>query len=205
MIPRLIAITDRNVADSERTLARFGELGRLAQPGSVMFQLRDVERAARERLAFGRRLQRIAHETGQLLVVNDRIDIAVLLGADGVHLGETGIETADARSLLGPDAVVSRACHDLERLASLEADAILLSPIVEGRKGRPPLGLEALGLARRILDRRPCAPYLVALGGISAENARACRAAGADGIALIGGIFAGASLRELADAAGVGR
>ena len=205
MIPRLIAITDRNVADSERTLERFGELGRLAQPGSVMFQLRDVDRPARERLAFGRALHRIAHEAGQLFVVNDRLDIAVLLGADGVHLGEAGIQTADARRLLAPNALVTRACHDIECLASLEADAILLSPIVEGRKGRPPLGLEGLGLARRILDRRPCAPYLVALGGVSAENARACRAAGADGIALIGGVFAGASLRELVDAAGVGR
>ena len=91
MTPRLVAITDRHAASGEVTLERFGELGHLARPGSVVFQLRDLELGARERLAFGRALLNKARETGQLFVVNDRIDLAVLLGADGVHLGERSV------------------------------------------------------------------------------------------------------------------
>jgi thiamine-phosphate pyrophosphorylase len=206
-IPRLIAITDRTIAGADETLARFAELGRSAQPGSVVFQLRDLGLPARERLRFGRALSLVARDTGQRLVVNDRIDVALLLAADGVHLGESGVETEDARKLLGPGALVSRACHDPKQLEFLDADAVLLSPVVESRKGRPALGVEALGQARRALAARPGgAPYLVALGGVSAANAAALRAAGADAVAAIGAVLStSASVRALLEAVGASR
>jgi thiamine-phosphate diphosphorylase len=200
--PKFVAITDRTAADAETTLERFALLGRLARPGSVVFQLRDLELESRERLSFGRAVQKVARETAQHFVVNDRADLAVLLEADGIHLGERGIETRDARRLLGEGAFISRACHEAERIPSVEADAVLLSPIFEARKGRPALGLEALGAARRALlgaER----PRLFALGGVDECRARASLSAGADGVAVMGAVLGGGNLEGLLRALGI--
>ena len=204
MTARLIAISDRRVAGQELTLERFRELARLARPGSVVLQLRDLELPARERLSFGARLLEVARESGQLFVVNDRVDLAVLLGADGVHLGEAAIETEEARRLFGRAAFVSRACHDISRVAVLDADAVLLSPVAQARKGREALGFDALRRARQLLGTET-RPALFALGGITAENARACRDAGADGVAMIGGVFAPGALERLVRALDLAR
>jgi thiamine-phosphate pyrophosphorylase len=201
---RLIAISDRQTADAEVTLERFAELGRIARPGSVVFQLRDLELSARERLGFGAAILGVARATGQQFVVNDGIDIAVLLGADGVHLGETSIATADARRLLAEGTHVSRACHDPGLVAALDADAILLSPILEARKGRAPFGARVLELARNELSTRDPRPRLFALGGISSSRASECLAAGADGVAVVGAVLRG-DVAELVRGLGIAR
>jgi thiamine-phosphate pyrophosphorylase len=202
--PGLVAISDRRSAPARATLERFLALGHGARPRSVVFQLRDLELPARERLAFGRELRAVARETGQLFVVNDRLDLALLLEADGVHLGEAGVETREARRLLGEAAFISRACHEPRSAMRLEADAVLLSPILEARKGRAALGLPALGVARRARaesDR----PLLFALGGVDARGARACLEAGADGVAAIGAVLGEKGADELLRALGIAR
>jgi thiamine-phosphate pyrophosphorylase len=202
--PRLVAISDRKTASAETTLARFAELGRLARPDSVVFQLRDLELPARERLSFGRAVRAVARDTAQRFVVNDRVDLALLLEADGVHLGEASIATNDARRLLGERALVSRACHDPLAFPTVEADLVLLSPIFEARKGRPALGLPALRAASvaRAGSRRP---GLFALGGIAASSAEACLEAGADGVAVIGAVLGQSNLEALVRALGIAR
>jgi thiamine-phosphate pyrophosphorylase len=182
------------VASAATTLERFGELGRLARPQTVVFQLRDLELGARERLEFGRAVLRVARETGQLFQVNDRVDLAIVLGADGVHLGEAGIDTGDARRLLGARAFVSRACHDPARSALLDADALLLSPILASRKGRAMLGLGALTTVRSALAGAARRVALFALGGIAADRAADCLAAGANGVAVVGAVLRGEGL-----------
>lgn len=187
--PRLIAITDRRVASAEQTLARFERLARAARPRSVLFQLRDRELSARERLAFGKRLQALSVRAEQGFQVNDRLDLALLLGAEAVHLGESSVVAADARRLLGATCFLTSACHEPERAIDPSVDGWLVSPIAVERKGRPPLGWGVLG---EIHERWLAAagtgvpPVLYALGGIDAENARACLAAGATGVAVIG-------------------
>jgi thiamine-phosphate pyrophosphorylase len=202
---RLIAITDRRVASGPVTLERFAELGRLARPESVVFQLRDVELPARERLALGHALLRIARETCQWLVVNDRVDLALLLGADGVHLGESGVSTSDARRLLGASAFVSRACHDASSLVTLDADAVLLAPILESTKSLPTLGFDGLRRARASIGSAPARPALFALGGVGIDDVRACRDAGADGVAMIRGVLRDTNIAELVRTAGIAR
>lgn len=189
--PRLVAITDRATADERTTLERFAVLGRAARPQSVVFQLRDFGSSARERLAFGVALLGVARDTGQLLVVNDHLDIAGLLAADGVHLGEASVTTADARRLLGERVFVSRACHEPSQLAELDADAVLLSPILEARKARPALGASGLERARALSEGREARPLLFALGGISPELVGTCLSAGADGVAAMGAVLNG--------------
>jgi thiamine-phosphate pyrophosphorylase len=185
----LIAISDRGVLGRAETLARFSQLATLARPGSVLFQLRDLELSLSERLSFGRELVNMAHAAGQALAVNDRLDLAVLLDADAVHLGEAGIETEDVRNVVGAELWITRACHSAERAAELDADAVLLAPVVAARKGRRPLGLDALTRARAALDRAGRGTQLFALGGVRAENAAACLGAGAHGVALIGAVL----------------
>ena len=209
MQPRLIAISDRRVLDRTRTLARFSELAALARPGSVLFQLRDLELSLTERLSFGRELVALAQAEGQAVAVNDRLDLAVLLDADAVHLGEAGIETEDVRNVVGAELWVSRACHSVDRAAELDADGVLLAPVVAARKGRTPLGMEALTRARAALDGAGRGTQLFALGGVDAENAAACLGAGAHGVAVIGAVLEAADdterLRALVAALGIAR
>lgn len=199
-LPRLIAVTDRTVASAAETLRRYDTLARTAPAGNVMFQLRDHDLPAAERLRFGRELVALAREHGQLFQVNDRLDLAILLRADAVHLGENSVSTADARRIVGEQIFLTRACHDPNGVAEVDADGVLLSPIVAARKGREALGVEALTAARKALDegarrrttlddgaRRRTALY--ALGGIDAETTRACVSAGADGVAVIGALL----------------
>lgn len=191
--PRLIAITDRQVATAEQTLARFEHLARAARPRSVLFQLRDRELSARERLAFGQQLKALSVAADQGFQVNDRLDLALLLGADAVHLGESSVVAADARRLLGAACFVTSACHEPEGAVDVGVDGWLVSPVAAERKGRPPLGL---GVLRDFHARWLAAagtrglPALYALGGVDAGNARACLDAGATGVAVIGAALA---------------
>jgi thiamine-phosphate diphosphorylase len=197
--PRLIAITDLSVADAATTLARFERVARYAAAGSVMFQLRDREHPIRERLTFGRELRALSDAHGQWLQVNDRLDLALLLDADAVHLGEGSVAAEDARSLMG-DRFVSRACHAPARGVDTAADAWLVSPIFEARKGRPALGVEVLGglcMTGRTAAGTASGPAVYALGGVNAENAARCLAAGAAGVAVIGAVLCASDPRPL--------
>ena len=202
--PRLIAITDTTVAPLGVLEARIEMLCALAAPGSVLVQLRDLALPTRARIDLGVRLRALTRRSAQLLSVNDRVDLAVLLEADALHLGESGVSTADARRVVG-DLWISRALHDPARAPDLDADALLLSPVIAARKGRSALGLEGLSRCRRLLARRSSPPALFALGGIRAESARACLDAGAQGVAVIGAVLGGAPLEPLVAAVGAAR
>jgi len=182
--PRLIAMTDRTVASADETLRRFERLARAARPFSVMFQLRDRELPARERLAFGRDLRALCTAEQQWFQVNDRCDLAALLGADAVHLGEASVSAADARRILGEGVFVTRACHDPECELEPGVDGWVLSPIFAERKGRAALGLE--GMARLAARARA-----YALGGVSASGAGKIIEVGAFGVAVVGTVLAG--------------
>lgn len=185
---RLIAITDRAVASAATTLQRLERLVRRAPPESVLVQLRDRELSARERFRFGSELRALTRAHAQLLAVNDRLDLALVLDADGVHLGEHAVSTGDARIILGEDRFVTRSCHEPERAPQVDADAVLLSPVLSPRKGAPALGAGALGVARERLRAAGRTTRLFALGGVDAGNAARCVEAGADGVAAIGAL-----------------
>ena len=172
-----------------------------AAPGTVMIQLRDRDLGVRERLHLGKRLLDVARRHGQLLAVNDRIDLALVLDADGVHLGERSVEPEDARKLVGPEKFISRACHDPARAEPRGADALLLSPVLAQRKGNPPLGVDAIRAARRVAGDA----LVYALGGVDAEGAAQCLRAGFDGVAVIGAVLGVPSALPLLAALGIER
>ncbi len=190
--PRLIAITDRTLASAEETLRRFERIARAARPFTVMFQLRDRELSARERLAFGRELRALCRAEQQWFQVNDRCDLAVLLGADAVHLGEAGVRAADARTLVGGALFVTRACHEPDRELEAGVDGWVLSPIFAARKGREPLGVGVIARwVAAAAQQGPLRPSIYGLGGVTAARARELLEAGATGAAVVGAALTG--------------
>lgn len=184
--PRLIVITDTALVGRAQVVARVRSLVAMAQEATVLVQLRDRELSARERLELGRELRELTRRHGQWFAVGDRIDLALALEADGLHLGEQSVPVAAARELWG-SRFVSRAVHDLAALEAGGADALLLSPIVAPRKGNSALGIDALTRARaRLSARGQGGTLLAALGGVGPETAAQCLAAGANAVAVIG-------------------
>jgi thiamine-phosphate pyrophosphorylase len=162
-------------------------------------------------VSLGRRLRELTRRHGQRLSVNDRLDLAVLLEADALHLAESSVMAGDARAFArarGRAFWISRAAHQPEAAAHADADALVLSPIIEARKGRPALGLAGIEAARTARERRPselgrCGLY--ALGGVTAASAADCVRAGADGVALIGALLDSEAPRALVAQLGLGR
>lgn len=187
---RLMLISDCERWSQRHVVERVTTICAAAIPGSVVVQLRDRQLPARERLALGQQLLGAAHDNGQQLIVNERLDLAVLLGADGVHLPEQAVPADEARHFLmqqrGAQPWLSCASHRATRVVSDALDAVVLSPILAQRKGRPALGLAALNEARAVLQ---AGRRLFALGGVDAARAAQCLAAGADGVAVIGAAF----------------
>lgn len=204
--PRLILITDHALA-GEQLLARVSACLRAARPGSVAVQLRDKHLSTRRRIDLGLALADACRSSGQYLVVNERVDVAVLLGADGLHLPESSLTPGEVRSL-APQLWLSAACHGTSPKGALDVDAWLLSPVVSPRKGRPALGAGGLAeLCARLgaMARGRAAPAVYALGGVDAESAQACLAHGAAGVAVIGAALDGRAIEPLLAALDIAR
>lgn len=141
-------------------------------------------------------LRALTREAGAALFVKERADLALAVGADGLHLGERSVPSQDARRFGLP---LSRACHDLAGLVAAESDLALLSPVASPSSKAlvgEALGIE--GFARIISGSpRPAMP-VYALGGVTPALARPLREAGAQGLAVLGGVF---GARDPGDAA----
>jgi thiamine-phosphate pyrophosphorylase len=176
-------------------------VGALARGGAALVQLRakqladdELARAAREAVAAARR-------AGVLLLVNDRLDVARIAGADGVHLGQRDLRPSDARRVLGGDAVVGLSTHTLEQVdaaAGEPVDYVAFGPVFPTRTKSDPDAVVGLELLRQARAR--CRRPLVAIGGITLANAAAVAAAGADGAAVISALLSAADLEAAARA-----
>jgi thiamine-phosphate pyrophosphorylase len=157
--------------------------------GAAVLQLRVKDRPAGEVLALAVLLVALARGRA-LVLVNDRADLAVLAGADGVHLGEEDLPVAAARAVVGPDLLVGRSTRTLdEGLAALAvgADHVGFGPVFATATkpiAAPPRGLAMLA---EVAGRLP-AP-LVAIGGIDLDTIGAVAGAGAAAAAVIGALF----------------
>jgi thiamine-phosphate pyrophosphorylase len=182
---RVIQISARGLVGDDEVLRRVQSLGN-DSGGAFAVQLRDRALAGGALYELGQKLRFATRAAGAGLIVNDRLDLALALGADGIHLGRHSVSVADARALLGPDAWVSMSAHDLDDVAAgrrAGATAVLISPIFTSPGKGPALGLAALTEARTLLSGSDV--RLFALGGVTVERAPACFEAGADGVAAI--------------------
>jgi thiamine-phosphate pyrophosphorylase len=187
MRPRVVQITEASVVPERALLARIAAIASLPARAAYAVQLRDPSLPARDLYALGARLRAATRAAGAMLVVNDRLDLALALDADGLHLGRRSVAVADARKLWGA-RWIAVACHAVEevvRAAEEGADAAVLSPIFPSPGKGAPLGVRALAAAREALAARGSRLQLVALGGVDEAGAAACFAAGADAVAAI--------------------
>ncbi|HTP63955.1 MAG TPA: thiamine phosphate synthase [Geobacteraceae bacterium] len=184
----LYLITDRK-ACRERTLTEV--VAGALKGGVKAVQLREKDMSSRELFELARELRELTGSFGARLLINDRVDIALAVKADGVHLGEQGLPVGRVRELLGRDSLISVSCHGpASAFAAREAgaDFITYGPVYHTpskAKYGPPVGIDSL----KDLAPRVGIPVF-ALGGINLANAREAIAAGVHGIALISAIIA---------------
>lgn len=177
------------------------EIAREAIAGGVtMIQWREKSQPLRDVLDVSRRVRALCHELGIPFVVNDRVDIALLLDADGVHVGQDDLPAPEVRRLMGQDRFVgvSAGSWDEARWAlEQEADYLGVGPIY-GTPTKPDAG-DAIGfeLLGRLKAECPGIPR-VGIGGINRTNAGLVTGAGADGIAVVSAITRSSNPQEAA-------
>lgn len=167
----------------------------LARGGARVLQLRAKDASAGRFVVLAREAMAAAEATGMLVLINDRPDVARIVGAHGVHVGQDDLAPRDVRALLPGGALVGLSTHGAEEVEASGAepvDYVAIGPVfptASKSDTRPVVGLDMVRLARR-LTARP----LVAIGGITRQNARLVVDAGADGVAVISDIMAAADL-----------
>jgi thiamine-phosphate pyrophosphorylase len=191
---KLCYITDRRAFEPKPLVPWIREAVRA---GIDLIQIREKDLATRQLLDLVSAAVDSARGTSTRIVVNDRLDVALSLGAAGVHLGTHSIPARAVRSCVAREFLVGVSCHSLEEAlaaGSAGADYILLGPIFETTSKLPyraPLGLAKL---REVAGRMKIP--LLALGGITVERVKSCLEAGATGIAGISLFQNCASLEE---------
>ncbi|HMB49992.1 MAG TPA: thiamine phosphate synthase [Natronoarchaeum rubrum] len=198
---RTYLVTQESLSAGRSTV----EIARAAIEGGVdAIQLRDKNQSALRRYETGQRLRELTAQTGVDLIVNDRVDLAQAIDADGVHLGQSDLPVPVARDLLGEDAVIGKSTSFVEeaRAAEREGADYLGVGAVYGTSSKDVPDDEADFGPERVREIVDAVEIpVVGIGGIDAANAAAVAAAGADGVAVISAITSAedpaAATREL--------
>ena len=184
----LYAITDAGLLPDERLI---DAVAAAIRGGARLIQYRDKSHDSARRLAQATALNALCQDHGVPLIINDDVELAFAVGAAGVHLGRDDADITTARARLGPRALIGVSCYDRLDLALNAAragadhvafGAFFPSPTKPSEIRAP---LDLLQQARARLDLP-----IVAIGGITPENAAALLAAGADYLAVVSGVFA---------------
>lgn len=187
-LPKLYPVTDTRLSG----LSHADQVARLISGGATLIQLRDKEAAPHDFYQQAAAALRVARDHHAKLIINDRVDIALALNADGVHLGQSDLPVTAARSLLGPDAVIGFSTHNLAQAklaATMPVDYLAFGPIFgtsTKENPDPVVGLQALAAVRAAVGSLP----LVAIGGITSANGIEVLNAGADALAMISELLA---------------
>jgi thiamine-phosphate pyrophosphorylase len=186
-LPKLYPITDRRRSG----LSHAEQVARLCEGGARLVQLREKRLSAREFYAEAVEALRVARLFGARLIINDRADVALAVGADGVHVGQDDMPPGAVRALLGAGALVGFSTHGVgqaSEAATLPVDYIAIGPAFATSSKENPDPVVGLEGVRRVREAVPLIP-LVAIGGVTAENARSLLEAGADSVAVIGALL----------------
>lgn len=197
MRPRgFYAVLDRDDEQLARTL--------IADGGARILQVRIKPAHVDDIVRVARMARRVCRELGAQLVINDRVDIALLVGADGVHLGQADLPIAEARRIAGDRLAYGISTHNLEQLRAAVAegpDYVAYGPVfptLTKQKPDPVVGLDALRTAVQVAGDIP----LVAIGGISPAHARDIYGVGASSICAISAVNHAADVADAARALG---
>ncbi|HWP53553.1 MAG TPA: thiamine phosphate synthase, partial [Pyrinomonadaceae bacterium] len=189
--PKVYPITDTTISG----LSHCEQVKRLIAGGAALIQLRDKRASSRVFYSDAQAAIEIARAADVKLIINDRVDIALALRADGVHLGQEDMPVDAARRILGDQAVIGFSTHNLEQIREalrLPIDYLAFGPIfptTSKRNPDPVAGLDQLKRAREMVLPMP----LVAIGGINRDNALNVLNAGASAVAVISAVLANPS------------
>lgn len=182
-LPRVYPLTDTQLSG----LSHAEQVGLLSLGGATLVQLREKQMSPREFYEQAKAAVTVADQCSVRLIINDRVDVALAVGANGVHLGQDDMPPEAARKLLGEHAIVGFSTHNVEQASEaskLPIDYLAIGPIfttATKSDTAPVLGLEGLRAVRQAIGDFP----LVAIGGITSSNARDVIDAGADSVAVI--------------------
>jgi thiamine-phosphate pyrophosphorylase len=185
---------------------------RVAEGGATLVQLRDKRSETRAIVEKARAVKAALASYAVPFVVNDRVDVALAISADGVHLGPDDMAVEDARALLGPNAIIGLSIKTTAEAEAAPVELINYAGVggiygtLSKEQKRAPLGTEGFARVARTLRRRAPKLPIVGIAGIDAGNAAAVIGAGADGIAVISALSlvadpaaAARGLREIVD------
>ena len=185
---RVYPITDVHLTG----LSHSEQVARLIDGGATLIQLREKQLSPQEFFLQADEAVRFAHQRGVRVIINDRVDVALAVKADGVHLGQDDMAASGARELLGHKSLIGLSTHNLEqavRAIAQPIDYIAIGPVFTTTSKTDPdpaLGLEGIREVRRLVGEFP----LIAIGGITLGNAPVVFDAGADCVALISALLA---------------
>jgi len=189
-LPKIYPITDTRIAK----LTHAEQVQKLVEGGAEIIQLRDKHASPKDFYESAREALIIARKRNVKIIINDRVDIALALKADGVHLGQDDLPPESARVILGDRAIIGFSTHNLKQVVNainLPIDYLAIGPVYATRTKENPeeiVGLEGVNEVREAVGDFP----LVAIGGITSENFRAVLEAGANSVAIISGLLSDA-------------
>lgn len=193
-IPKVYPITDCQISGKSHA----EQVRLLVDGGAKIIQLREKKISSRQFYFDAKRAISIAKKHNVKLIINDRADIAYLIEADGLHLGQQDVAPEYARKLLGDKVIIGYSTHNLEQAleaVKMPVDYISVGPIFQTRTKENPdpiVGLEGLERIRKLVRGIP----IVAIGGITLQNAKQVLEAGADSVAVISDILSSENISE---------
>jgi len=188
---RLYLVTDRALC-GERGVVE--TVRRAVAGGVTIVQLRDHDATTRELLRMAEQLRDVTTAAGVPFIVDDRLDVALAVGADGVHLGQSDLHPVDARRIAGDDFVIGHSVSCVQEVAAVgewpvgTVDYLGVGPVFATPtkpNAAAPLGMDGV---REVLDG--CALPAVGIGGITVSHVQPLRAAGVSGVAVVSAVCA---------------
>ena len=186
-LPRLCAITDRGMGGG-KSHAEITAM--LIAGGARWIQVREKEMGPGALLVEARESVRVARDKGAIVVVNDRVDLAMLAGADGVHVGRDDLPAVEARRLMGKGAIIGVSTHSVEEgiaAAGLPVDYVAIGPVFATSTKEDAEPVVGIGAVRRLAGAIDLP--VVAIGGITIERAVEVIHAGAHAVAVIAALY----------------
>lgn len=187
-IPYIYPVTDASISG----LSHSEQVEKLIAGGATLIQLREKHASPQDFYESALQAIQTARRHDVKIIINDRVDIALAVKADGVHLGQGDLPPAEARKILGSDAIIGFSTHSLEQAIAalkLPIDYLAFGPVFKTQTKEnldPDVRIEGLKEVRRAIGDFP----LVAIGGINAGNLDGVFDAGADSAAMIGALAA---------------
>ena len=192
-LPKIYPITDSLISG----LSHAEQVEMLAAGGASLIQLREKRASPIEFYRQAIVAMSVARRVGVQIIINDRVDIAMAVKADGVHLGQDDLPPDRARRLLGESRVIGFSTHILEQALAADAAAIdylAIGPVFQTSTKDNPDAVVGLGTVTEV--RRLVSTPLVAIGGITLETVRAVIQAGADSVAVISDLLSAGDITE---------